>query len=272
MIVSILGCGWLGLPLAQYLANEGLEIRGSTTTPEKLTTLKQIGVEPYLIRLPEDLHRADSKPFWEADILFVNIPPGRGDENALKAYPQLIEKVIARAKQGDIPRIIFAGSTSVYSDTGGINVEDDAETGTASGPSGEILLEAEDLIRNSGLEYVILRFGGLYGYERHPVKYLAGRKGLKDPLKPVNLVHQTDCIRVIHEIILQNKKNEIYNVTADGHPPRDEFYSSAARHFGLPQPEFEKPKRKNYSVVSNTKLKNDLHYTFSYPNPIDHTP
>lgn len=272
MIVSILGCGWLGLPLAHHFVNEGLEVKGSTTTPEKLTTLKQIGVEPYLIRLPDDLHRADTDAFWEGDVLFLNIPPSRSEKNVLKAYPHLIEKVISRAKKGGIKRVIFAGSTSVYSDTGGITGEDDAEKGNASRPSGEALLVAEDVILNSGLEYIILRLGGLYGYDRHPVKYLAGRTGLKDPLKPVNLVHQTDCVLVIHEIIRQNKKNEIYNVVSDGHPPRGEFYTSAARHFDLPLPEFEKPKRKKYSVISNFKLKKDLGFSFSYPNPLDHTP
>lgn len=32
--VSILGCGWLGLPLAEQLLAEGYSVKGSTTRAE----------------------------------------------------------------------------------------------------------------------------------------------------------------------------------------------------------------------------------------------
>ena len=44
MQVSILGCGWLGLPLAKALIGEGYTVKGSTTTPAKLNLLKEEGV------------------------------------------------------------------------------------------------------------------------------------------------------------------------------------------------------------------------------------
>ncbi len=34
---SILGCGWLGKPLAVSLLDEGFNVKGSTTSEEKLT-------------------------------------------------------------------------------------------------------------------------------------------------------------------------------------------------------------------------------------------
>ena len=33
--ISILGCGWLGLPLADYLIGKGYELKGSTEDPER---------------------------------------------------------------------------------------------------------------------------------------------------------------------------------------------------------------------------------------------
>ena len=49
--VSILGCGWLGIPLAKALLKKGLLVKGSTTTVEKISLLKSFGVEPHLISI-----------------------------------------------------------------------------------------------------------------------------------------------------------------------------------------------------------------------------
>ncbi|PWN06262.1 NAD(P)H-binding protein [Rhodohalobacter mucosus] len=274
MVVSILGCGWLGLPLAQFLKKEvsGIAVKGSTTSKSKLPLLKQAGITSYLIRLPDDLHDSDSASFWESDILILNIPPSAGTDPTPDSYPQLISDILKRAAEGGISKIIFTSSTSVYSSTGGLTTEEHAKPGTAARPSGEAVLKAENVIMESGLEYVILRLGGLYGYNRHPIKYLSGRKGLRDPLKPVNLIHQDDCIRVIAEVLGKEIKNEIFNVVSDGHPPRGEFYTSAARHFELPPPEFKDTPAIDYRVVSNKKLKKELNFSFTYPNPMDHTP
>ncbi len=272
MIISVLGCGWLGFPLAQNLLSEGFTVKGSTTSEKKLKEIKQAGIEAYLLELPKQIDEEESKKFWSADILFLNIPPGRGNETVEKDYPQLVQKIADKAKKEGIEWIIFASSTSVYSPLGGITKEGDAKSGSAARPSGEAVLKAEDILSKSGLDTTIIRFGGLYGYGRHPVKYLAGKKNLSDAAKPVNLIHQTDCLNIVLEIIRQDKKNEIYNAVSDGHPPRKEFYKSAANHFNLPEPEFNSEKKENYRVVSNDKLRQELGYAFSYPNPMDHTP
>ena len=272
MTISVLGCGWLGFPLAQNLLSKGFTVNGSTTSGKKLKEIKQAGIQAHLIEVPKQLDDEESKSFWSADILFLNIPPGRGNQDVEKNYPELIQKVAAKAKREKIKWTIFASSTSVYSPFGGVTKEEDAKPGNAARPSGEAVLKAENNLLESGLDVTIIRFGGLYGYGRHPVKYLAGKKDLSDAAKPVNLIHQTDCLNIISEIIRLDKKNEIYNAVSDGHPPRKEFYKSAAQHFNLPEPEFISQEKKDYRVVSNDKLKRELGYTFSYPNPMDHTP
>jgi nucleoside-diphosphate-sugar epimerase len=272
MKISVLGCGWLGFPLAQRLVSKTFSVKGSTTTKSKLTLLKQNEIEPYLIKLPDSFKDKAIEPFWESDLLILNIPPGRSNKEALKCYPEIVNKVVEKAKEHTMSWIIFASSTSVYSQTGGLTTEEDAEPGTAARPSGETLLQAEQIVRDSGIDYTILRFGGLYGYGRHPVNYLSGKNNLNGASKPVNLVHQVDCVNIVLEIILQKKRNEIYNVVSDGHPPRKEFYQSAAQHFNLPLPSFLPKEEKDYRIVSNEKVKKDLFYEFSYPNPMDHTP
>lgn len=272
MNISVLGCGWLGFPLAQNLLEEGHKVKGSTTSKEKLTILKQAGIDSFLIELPPKKNQPDQKSFWDCDLLFLNIPPGRGKENSDEEYNQMLDYVLKKAEEHDISWILFASSTSVYSEKGGLTSEDDAVPGTAARPSGETMLNAELRIQKSGIDWTILRFGGLYGYGRHPVKYLSGRNGLNGASKPVNLVHQVDCVRAVSAVIRQKKRNTVYNVVSDGHPPRKEFYQSAAQHFGLPEPIFNDDAENNWRVVSNQKLKDELQFSFSYPNPMDHTP
>lgn len=271
MIISVLGCGWLGFPLAERLLSQEHTIKGSTTTPKKVTILKQSGIDAYLLNLPESLSEEKSEPFWECDLLILNIPPGRRNPDVKEYFPELVERILEKAEKHEISWIIFTSSTSVYPEFGGLTTEQDAKPGEATRESGEALLKAEKLIIDSGIDYTILRLGGLYGYDRHPVKYLSGKKDLDGALKPVNLVHQLDCVNLITEVIEQKKRNEVYNIVSDGHPPRKEFYQCAAKHFNLPQPTFKEDTNKDYKIVSNEKIKSDLFYEFFYPNPMDHT-
>lgn len=273
MRISILGCGWLGLPLAQHLISEGFDVKGSTTSKDKLPLLSQAGIDAYHLILPHGIDDESSAEFWNSDLLFLNIPPNRKNSQVIETYPDLIEQVLKRVELSSISAVHFASSTSVYSVSGGITLEEDAIKGSASRKTGEALLLAEDMVQNHSTDFVIYRFGGLYGYDRHPVHYLSGKTKLSDPLKPVNLIHQTDCVNVIHQAIKQQKKNKIYNVVSDGHPPRKPFYQSAAKRFDLKPPEFtDESTADSYRIVSNEKLKNDLGYSFTYPNPLDHTP
>ena len=47
--ISILGCGWLGFPLAQQLMCQGFQIKGATTSESKLSVLQNAGISPFLL-------------------------------------------------------------------------------------------------------------------------------------------------------------------------------------------------------------------------------
>jgi len=127
------------------------------------------------------------------------------------------------------------------------------------------------LLESSSFETVVLRFGGLYGYDRHPIRFLAGKKNVPSPLKPVNLIHQDDCVNIIEQVLKNESVTGIYNAVSDGHPPRKTLYQSAAKHFDVPPPVFDKDSESKDRVISNKKLKEELDYAFIYPNPMDHT-
>lgn len=270
MTISILGCGWLGLPLAERLRDNGHQIKGSTTSKDKLQILKGKKITPFLLELTPELQCNDCDDFWDADVLVLNIPPGRGRENIMGYHQKQITSVINKVSKSSISFVIFISSTSVYPEQAGIVSEEDIKAGNASRPSGNALIEAEQLLRKqSAFDTTIIRFGGLYGHDRHPIKYLAGRKNIKKGNAPVNLIHQDDCINIIQTVIENNIKGNVFNGVSDGHPPKKMYYPAIAKAMELQPPTFDDDKNKEYKIVSNRKLKMMLDYKFRHPNPMD---
>ena len=230
MMISILGCGWLGLPLAEHLRDQGHSINGSTTSSEKLELLSGKNINPYQLTLSPDLQCDNCEGFWDADVLILNIPPGRGNDNVEEYHPQQIRAVIKQLQDSSIDFVIFVSSTSVYPEKPGIVSEEDTKNGNAVRSSGNALLKAEQLLKKeSGFDTTIVRFGGLYGRNRHPAKYMAGRQNLSKVNAPVNLIHQEDCIGIITKIINDDVRNQVFNGVSDGHPPRKMYYPAAAK-------------------------------------------
>ena len=51
--ISIIGCGWLGLSLANHFIEKGYFIKGSTTSKTKIEALEQLQIKPFLIQINE---------------------------------------------------------------------------------------------------------------------------------------------------------------------------------------------------------------------------
>lgn len=273
MNISILGCGWLGLPLAEELIANGHSVKGSTTTEDKLDVLSSKHIEPFLLSLDPELTCENSTEFFNSDLLILNVPPGRRRKNVIEFHSRQIKVVIEQLNESSIEQVIFASSTSVYPKQGGVMEEQDAQPGEATRSSGEALIKAEQMLTSQDqFETTIVRFGGLYGYDRHPANYLAGKKDVRGGNAPINLIHRDDCVNILIEIINQDIRAEVFNAVSDGHPPKNQYYKIIAEQAGLEPPSFLPDSGTDYKVVSNRKLKKMLDYQFTYPNPLDVTP
>ncbi|MGD9900833.1 MAG: SDR family NAD(P)-dependent oxidoreductase, partial [Calditrichaceae bacterium] len=82
MVVTILGCGWLGLPLAEHFIRNGFSVKGSTTREDKMSVLRAKGIEAHKIVLNPEITGKNISRFFDSDILIINIPPGRHDNVA----------------------------------------------------------------------------------------------------------------------------------------------------------------------------------------------
>lgn len=272
MKVSVLGCGWLGLPLAAELVRRGHSVKGSVTHAEKLGELAAVGAEGYRLELTPV---ADSQnlldtgffntEFFNTDVLVITLPPKRREPGVEARYPAQVAAALRAAPEET--QIILTGSTSVYPDLNRTVTEADA--GGDVSASGRAILAAEAPLRRQG--GTVLRLAGLYGYDRQPGRSLAGRDVTGGDAH-VNLVHRDDVLRVMVRIIEECIRDVTFNVCADQHPTRREVYTRQAERFGFAPPRFVEPYAQDYKRVSSEALKTALGFAFRYPDPLADAP
>jgi hypothetical protein len=252
--ISILGCGWLGLPLAKELISKSFSVKGSSTSESKINTLEASGIDAFLIDIGK--RNYDSSEFLNSDILIIDIPPQAVDD-----YVHLTKKIEA----SKISYLIFISSTSVYP-----MINDRANEKTPV--KDNKLTQTEDVFRrNENFQTTIIRFAGLLGYDRKPGNFFRNGKIIDNPEGVVNFIHRDDCIRIITEIIEQGVWNETFNACADTHPTRREFYTKEFLKAGREKPVFNEDADNSYKIISNEKLKSKLNYTFKYPDLLNYS-
>lgn len=264
--ISILGCGWLGLPLAKSLLKKGFSINGSTTSVEKIAVLEKAGISAFQINLFEDRIEGNLDLFLSnSDVLIIDIPPKlRGDSK--ENFVTKIQNIIPFIEKSSVEKVIFVSSTSVYEDTSDLHNVSEETKPNPDTESGKQLLEAEQLLQsNKNFQTTIVRFGGLIGEDRHPIKFLAGRKNIENPEGPINLIHQVDCIGIIEAIYETNSWQETYNAVTPYHPIRKEYYTHKAIELNLPLPEFDESKISIGKTILSKKVIETLNYNYSFP-------
>jgi nucleoside-diphosphate-sugar epimerase len=261
--IAVVGCGWLGLPLATAMVSRGFHVYGSTTSEHKIAQLASSGITPFLVKA--DLGQIEgpvSKLLTNCDILVLTIPPGKSGAN----YPETIRNLANLAKQAGISEIIFTSSISVYPEADSIYTESDKIDDIKS-PTPHIIA-AEQVVRQLCPLSTILRLGGLVGGERHPVKFVGQKTAAHDPDAPINLVHRDDCIELILQLIEKEIKGELFNVVAPYHPGRFDYYSRKARSINLPDPTFSAKTGKRGKIVSSRHIMTTMDYVFSVTSEI----
>ncbi len=266
--ISIIGCGRLGLPLGQSLAEQGYTVRGSTTRDEKLETLKQAKIQPHILKLGTEQPEGNIEALLDTDILVVMVSPGMGNP---QAYIQQLQG-LAKAAEGKVEKVIYISVTAVYPQDNCVAHEDDA---THDAPSfmGIPWLQAEECFtHNTAFKTTVVRFAGLMGRAHNPGRYFAGRE-MSGGDTPVNMIHDLDAIGVLERLIEKDSQSETecwgeaFSASADQNPDKRSFYNKACEVAGLPLPAFTEGEA-SWRIVNCDKLKRMLGYTFKYPNPL----
>ncbi len=260
--IGVLGCGWLGLPLAKSFLENGNTVYGTTTSNEKIKILDKAGIVPFLVSMNEDgIEGPISNFLRDVHILILNVPPklrGSNKENYIKKM-QMLHSVV---KASGVKKIIFVSSTSVYGEVNGLVTEE-----TPSKPkteSGKQLLASEHIFANDNLlQTTVVRFGGLIGPNRDPIKFLSGRRAISNGNDPINLIHLGDCIGILKTIVENGYWNEIFNGVYPHHPPKSEYYTLEAQKRGLKLPEYVENSAQKGKIISSDKLINVKKYRYT---------
>lgn len=249
--ISILGSGWLGVPVAKTLLESASNINISTRQTEKVKSLARLGLQPFIIDIDNLAENIDA--FLDCDILLVNIT-----SKNISAFEKLVDKI----QLSSIKQVLFISSTGVYPNQDKLCKESD-DLEKVQHP----LLTIESLfINNQHFQTTVIRFAGLIGGARHPGRFFATSKVPKKiiaaPQAAVNLIHLDDCIAIIDNIIKHGIWGEVFNACADTHPSKALFYTHNALQLGLQQPRLNNESSLANKVICNAKLKKMLNYRF----------
>jgi len=256
---GVIGCGWLGLPMAKKWLDEGKKVIGTTTNKTKVTSLQELGIHSYLVQ--NKVVENDQKWLSELDYVLLNIPPSSLQEN----YSSFMLEICSFLKPG--AKVIFISSTSVYGMHNQWAKEDDVLDGNRR--NSKFVIKAEQELRKLlNDQLTVIRMAGLIGNGRHPIKFLSG-KNVKGGKEPVNLIHINDCIQIIDRVILTSSWGETFNASSPHHPTKEKYYEFMAKENaapaggqGLPLPHFDHQPQA-YKFIDVDKLRNELSYTFA---------
>jgi nucleoside-diphosphate-sugar epimerase len=184
--------------------------------------------------LSRDVNMDTLVGFYACDALIIAVPPS--DE-----YLDVIEDAYFSLSLNEAldTQIILLSSTSFYDGK-------------------KLIIEAEELAKIKDPDTVILRLGGLMGYDRIAGKYSSG-KTIED--SPTNYVHRDDVVGIIERVIETGVKDKIFNVVAPKQTTKKEIYTQNSKLFGFKETHFEGTSNKTKSLSSEI-LCDVLGYSF----------
>ena len=168
--VLVLGAGGVGAWVAKALAERGHDVFATTTNAQTVRALNCLGIHHVDWRWEPGASWARLQEI-EASRWIVTVPPRIGPEKSMAFHLALQEATAACG----VKRLVWTSSTAVYDPAqSGTLVETDAGHHT-SRHTGVDMLALEDVHRKGDVPFVAMRFGGLFGQGRHPVKALLKR-------------------------------------------------------------------------------------------------
>jgi nucleoside-diphosphate-sugar epimerase len=267
MSILILGCGYLGQPVAKLWQQQNRRVFALTRDAAHLPD----GIEPIL----GDVLKPDTlRALPEVDTVLYAIGFDRTSGASMRAvYVDGLAHVLANLPTPR--RFLYVSSSSVYGQTDGSWVDEMSPTEPME-ESGRIVLDAEKTLRAQLPSAILLRFAGIYGpgrlLRRQTIE--KGEPIVGDADKWLNLIHVDDGANAVLAAEAHGEPGQIYNV-CDDHPVRRRyFYAGLARVLGAAPPRFvapppdqpTPPHEKAHRRINNRRMKTQLNVELRYPN------
>jgi uncharacterized protein YbjT (DUF2867 family) len=153
-IVAIAGGhGKIALILGRLLTERGDTVRGLIRNPDQADDLRAVGIEPVIADLESESDIASAIRGADAVVFAAGAGPGSGDARKKTVDLGGAVKLIEAAKAEGVSRYLIVSSMG-------------AEKAPADGAEGfgadlQAKFEADEAVRASGLDYTVVRPGGL---------------------------------------------------------------------------------------------------------------
>ena len=209
--VVFAGCGFLGDAAAGLFFKAGWSVLGLCASEE---SAGRLAGRPYAVKAVDISRPFLAPPDWlHPDLVIHCASSGKGGAEAYRAVYRDGLTHLLRAFQPE--RVVFTGSTSVYSqaDGGWVTEESPAEPDRETG---RILLEAEGIALAAG--GIVARLAGIYGPGRSVLlrKFLDGTALLEaGGHRWINQIHRDDAATALLHLAERADASEIYNVCDD---------------------------------------------------------
>jgi nucleoside-diphosphate-sugar epimerase len=230
--IVIAGCGFLGEATAGFFLEAGWRVLGLCATPESASRLAD---RPFPVAVADISKPLTVPAGWERpDVVVHCASSGRGGADAYRA---VYRDGLLHLRDAFSPkRLIFTGSTSVYSqvDGGWVTEESPAEPDRETG---RVLLEAEKIALEAG--GLVARLAGIYGPGRSVLlkKFLDGSALLEaGGNRWINQIHRDDGARALLRLAQDEAASGIYNVCDDTPTSQRVIYGWIADFLSRPLP------------------------------------
>ena len=260
--IVIAGCGDVGNALGQCLLADGHRVIGIRRRIERLAA----GIEGFAADL-SDLDALAGLPTGIDVLVYTAAADGFSEAAYRRAYVDGMAHLYQTLNRARLRRVLFVSSTSVYGQIDGSWVDENSVT-EPIGFSGRILLEAEALAAEFGVESCVVRFGGIYGPGRTGlIDRVRGGAPCANVVRWSNRIHRDDCARVLRHLYRRPTVDDVY-VGVDCEPtPQCEVMDWLAERLSLPKPARTEPGPSRRG--GNRRLCNRLllasGYRFLYP-------
>jgi len=230
--IVIAGCGFLGEAAAGFFLEAGWRVLGLCATAESAARLAG---RPFPVAVVDISKPMTAPSGWEhPDVVVHCASSGRGGADAYRAvYRDGLEHL----RDAFSPRrLVFTGSTSVYSQVDGGWVSEDSPA-EPDRETGRVLLEAEKIALDGG--GIVARLAGIYGPGRSVLlkKFLDGSAVLEaGGNRWINQIHRDDGARALLQLAQNEAAAGIYNVSDDTPTTQREIYGWIADFLNSPLP------------------------------------
>ncbi len=276
--ILIVGCGDIGVRVAQLEKQAGRKVSGLVRSEEGAERLRSYGIVPVMGTL-DDLTSLSDLPTGGKLVYYFAPPTGGGPfDSRMRSFCQAVSA-------GPLPeKVVYMSTSGVYGDCGGEWVTEETPLNPQTSRA-QRRVDAETTLKEWGQEHsvpvVILRVTGIYGPGRLPLARIQqGHPVLREEESPpTNRIHADDLAVVSVKAAETATDGDIFNVS-DGQPGTMTQYFNLVSELldlpPLPQVDMEEAKRvMNPMMLSyltetrrmdNRKMIDQLGVTLTYPN------